>query len=134
VSRHITGCERRRYLDAHHLDHWANGGETSPDNLTLLCTYHHRLLHEGGFRIEHEGDEALRFLRADGRAIPRGGYRLEDFVDDGCLADDVDGTGGKSLREGFCTTTVQPPNEVRETAAIYRYGGFGSAARSLRST
>jgi Domain of unknown function (DUF222)/HNH endonuclease len=78
----FPGCERRRYLDAHHLDHWANGGETSPDNLTLLCTYHHRLLHEGGFRIEREGDEALRFLRAD----------------------------GKSLREGFRTTTVQPTN------------------------
>ena len=112
----FPGCERRRYLDAHHLQHWAEGGETSADNLTLLCTYHHRLLHEGGFTIEREGEEALRFLRADGRAIPRGGYRLEDFVDDGELADDAE-----SLHEGFCTSAVQrPANEVRETAALYR--------------
>ena len=33
-----------------------NGGETSLDNLTLLCTHHHRLLHEGGFRIAREAD------------------------------------------------------------------------------
>jgi hypothetical protein len=112
----FPGCERRHYLDAHHLHHWAEGGETSADNLTLLCTYHHRLLHEGGFTIEREGDESLRFLRADGRTIPRGGYRLEDFVDDG-VEDDVD---EKSLREGFRTNTVQPASEVRETAAIYR--------------
>jgi Domain of unknown function (DUF222)/HNH endonuclease len=120
----FPGCERRRYLDAHHLHHWANGGATSADNLTLLCTHHHRLLHEGGFKIEREGDEALRFLRADGRTIPYGGYRLEDFVDDGGLASDVHGADEKSLREGFRTSAVQPPNEVRETGAIYRVRPF----------
>jgi hypothetical protein len=114
----FPGCQRRHYLDAHHVHHWARGGETSAENLTLLCTHHHRLLHEGGFRIEREGGEALRFLRADGRAIPRGGYRLEDFADDGCLADEAGGADGKSLSEGFRTTTVHSPHEVRETAAI----------------
>jgi hypothetical protein len=34
--------------DAHHIEHWADGGATSLDNLTLLCSHHHRLLHEGG--------------------------------------------------------------------------------------
>ena len=47
----FPGCERKRYLDAHHLKHWAEGGDTSLENLTLLCTHHHRCLHEGGFRI-----------------------------------------------------------------------------------
>jgi hypothetical protein len=113
----FPGCERRRYLDAHHVHHWADGGQTSAENLTLLCTHHHRLLHEGGFRIEREGDGVLRFLRADGRAIPRGGYRLEDFLDDDCLANDVD---GKSLTEGFGTTLVQRSGQVREATVIYR--------------
>jgi hypothetical protein len=98
----FPGCGRQRYLDAHHLIHWANGGETSPENLTLLCTHHHRLLHEGGFKIEREGDSALRFIRADGRGIPRCGYRLEDFTDGGCPAD----SGDSPSREGFCTATV----------------------------
>jgi hypothetical protein len=107
----FPGCHRRRFLDAHHLEHWVDGGETHLDNLTLLCTYHHRLLHEGGFKIEREGTEALRFVRADGRRIPRGGYRLEDFTDD--VADDPS-------REGLCTTPVQrPQDEVREPAAVY---------------
>jgi Domain of unknown function (DUF222)/HNH endonuclease len=78
----FPGCHRRHYLDGHHLKHWANGGETVPDNLTLLCTYHHRLLHEGGFRVEREADGTLTFTRADGRVIPRFGYRVEDFTDD----------------------------------------------------
>jgi len=96
----FPGCHRKHYLDAHHLRHWANGGETVPDNLTLLCTYHHRVLHEGGFRVEREADGALTFTRADGRVIPRFGYRVEDFTDDygdGALAN----AGANPSREGF---------------------------------
>ena len=78
----FPGCERKRYLDAHHLTHWAQGGDTSLDNLTLLCTHHHRSLHEGGFRIHREVGGELQFQRADGRTIPRFGYRVEDFTDD----------------------------------------------------
>jgi hypothetical protein len=97
----FPGCRRKRYVDGHHLEHWLNGGETSPDNMTLLCRYHHRMLHEGGFSIVKEADQTLRFVTADGRTIPRCGYRLEDFVD------------GPSA-EGFCS------DEVREPAMIYR--------------
>ena len=78
----FPGCHRTHYVDAHHIEHWAKGGETTLGNLTLLCTQHHRLLHEGGYRIEVETDRTLRFLRADGRIIPRCGYRLNDMRDD----------------------------------------------------
>jgi hypothetical protein len=126
----FPGCHRKRYLDGHHLKHWINGGETNPDNMTLLCTHHHKLLHEGNFAIQRESDGTLRFVTADGRTIPRGGYRLEDFVDD-----DVGGETDDALtdapRGGFCTTPVQREwerAEVRETAAVYRL----EAVRSLR--
>jgi hypothetical protein len=113
----FPGCQRKRYLDAHHLEHWANGGETSLDNLTLLCTHHHRLLHEGGFRVEREQGGALRFQRADGRTIPRFGYRVEDFMDD----DGDNDTAASPSREGFCSTMVRNPSaEVRERRAVYR--------------
>jgi hypothetical protein len=79
----FPGCHRKRYLDGHHVDHWIDGGGTTADNITLLCTYHHRLLHEGGFSIVKDDDATLRFVTADGRTIPRCGYRREDFVDDG---------------------------------------------------
>jgi hypothetical protein len=122
----FPGCPRKRYLDGHHLEHWINGGETKPENLALLCRYHHRLLHEGGFSIVKEPDETLRFVTADGRTIPRHGYRREDFVDDGVGAD----ASGDTSAEGFCTTTVQSDferMEVRETAAIYRLRGAPAA-------
>jgi hypothetical protein len=42
------GCDRpQRWCDAHHVVHWADGGETSLDNLVLLCRRHHRMVHEG---------------------------------------------------------------------------------------
>lgn len=114
----FPGCQRKRYLDAHHLEHWANGGETSLDNLTLLCTHHHRLLHEGGFRIEREEGGALRFQRADGRAIPRFGYRVADFMDDD--GDTDTDAAARPSREGFCSTMVRNPSaEVRERRAVY---------------
>jgi hypothetical protein len=47
----FPGCGVR-FADAHHIEHWADGGETSLENLILLCPHHHRLLHEGGFRME----------------------------------------------------------------------------------
>ena len=41
----FPGCTQHRYVDAHHLEHWAEGGETKLDNLVQLCRYHHRLIH-----------------------------------------------------------------------------------------
>lgn len=46
------GCCESRWVDGHHIQHWCEGGETSLDNLVLLCRYHHRLLHQGLFSIE----------------------------------------------------------------------------------
>jgi hypothetical protein len=105
----FPGCHRKRYVDGHHLKHWIDGGETARDNLTLLCTYHHRMLHEGGFSVVKEADETLRFVTADGRTIPRCGYRREDFVDD-----DVGETHNNPSAEGFFA------DEVREPVAVYR--------------
>jgi uncharacterized protein DUF222 len=93
----FPGCHRKSYVDGHHLKHWIDSGETKLDNLTLLCSYHHRLLHEGGFSVVKEPDDTLRFLTADGRNIPRGGYRLADFVDD-----EVGGADQNPSREHYC--------------------------------
>jgi hypothetical protein len=52
------GCAHTRWLEAHHVMHWIDGGRTSLDNTLLLCSGHHRRLHEGGFRIctNHAGE------------------------------------------------------------------------------
>ncbi|MGH2926298.1 MAG: DUF222 domain-containing protein [Solirubrobacterales bacterium] len=67
----FPGCENRRWVDGHHIEHWAKGGETSLDNLVLLCRHHHRLLHEGGYSVKRRAaDGRLDFRRPDGHAIP----------------------------------------------------------------
>lgn len=47
----FPGCQNRRFVDGHHIRHWAEGGETSLANLVLLCRRHHRLVHEGGVEV-----------------------------------------------------------------------------------
>jgi hypothetical protein len=65
----FPGCARARWLHAHHLIHWAEGGPTDPANLAMLCGHHHRLIHEGGWRIEgHPGDE-LGFVHPGGQVL-----------------------------------------------------------------
>lgn len=63
----FPGCERKRWLHAHHLVHWADGGATNLDNLVLLCHAHHRLIHEGGWRTSGHPARALRFHDPSGR-------------------------------------------------------------------
>jgi hypothetical protein len=65
----FPGCANSRYIDAHHIEHWANGGETRPRNLVSLCRFHHRAVHEGGIRIEILDDGALRFVKPNGRSV-----------------------------------------------------------------
>jgi hypothetical protein len=65
----FPGCANTRYLDAHHVEHWANGGETKPGNLVSLCRFHHHAVHEGGVRIEVLDDGALRFVLKNGKAV-----------------------------------------------------------------
>jgi Domain of unknown function (DUF222)/HNH endonuclease len=50
----FPGCDRPPpWCDAHHIEHWADGGRTAVSNLLLLCRRHHRMVHRGGgFRLE----------------------------------------------------------------------------------
>ncbi len=65
----FPGCANSHYIDAHHIEHWVNGGETKPSNLVSLCRFHHRAVHEGGIRIEILDDGAFRFVRPNGTAV-----------------------------------------------------------------
>ena len=65
----FPGCESR-HCDAHHVVHWADGGETQLRNLVLCCRFHHRAVHEEGFRVVADADGQFRFLRPDGVALP----------------------------------------------------------------
>lgn len=55
------GCSQSRYVDGHHLVHWADGGETKLQNLVLLCRRHHRLVHEFGY-VVHNTASGFEFV------------------------------------------------------------------------
>jgi len=63
----FPGCSFKRYVDGHHVKHWAHGGETKLSNLVTLCRFHHRLVHEGQVSIETLNDGAFRFVRPNGQ-------------------------------------------------------------------
>jgi hypothetical protein len=83
----FPGCNNHRFLECHHVEHWANGGETDMDNLLLLCTKHHTLVHEGGFRIDRDFRDNWAFFRPDGIAVPEVGYvsRVDEYPPAGGL-------------------------------------------------
>jgi len=73
----FPGCGLR-FTDAHHVRHWADGGETKLANLVLLCRLHHRAVHEAGYRVDFPDHSPLasgargrpNFYDPKGRALP----------------------------------------------------------------
>jgi hypothetical protein len=66
----FPGCPERHFLHAHHRKHWADLGPTDLDNLILLCGYHHRFVHEHGWKIEVDREGRPIFIRPDGTVYP----------------------------------------------------------------
>ena len=64
----FPGCGSR-FTQGHHIKHWANGGPTTPSNLTLLCRRHHRAVHEDGFQVQRLADGELEFRDPRGRVV-----------------------------------------------------------------
>ena len=64
----FPGCGLR-FTDAHHVEHWADGGETSLRNLVLLCRRHHRRVHEDGWKICSDKVGQVVFFTPTGKAL-----------------------------------------------------------------
>jgi hypothetical protein len=65
----VPGCHATRGLRIHHIVHWADGGPTDTANLVALCPAHHRLVHQGHYRIGGNADGELIFTDDNGRPI-----------------------------------------------------------------
>ena len=64
----FPGCHSK-HCEAHHVEHWANDGETKLGNLLNLCHHHHGVVHEGGFTVELLATGEARFFTPDGRRV-----------------------------------------------------------------
>lgn len=67
----FPGCGVRRFAQAHHIVWWERGGATDLDNLLLVCSFHHKLVHEHGWSIRGRATEE-RWLRPDGSTFVAG--------------------------------------------------------------
>ena len=56
----------RRFAEAHHIRWWSEGGRTDLHNLALICSFHHKLVHEYGWRIERLRDGTTAWFHLDG--------------------------------------------------------------------
>lgn len=77
----FPGCTHSRYVEAHHIVPWVDGGATSIENITTLCTFHHHAVHEQGFRMARSENGSLLFFSPSGTLIPSS-PRPHRLVDD----------------------------------------------------
>jgi hypothetical protein len=66
----FPGCGNTRWVQAHHIIYSRLGGPTDMNNLILLCGYHHRFLHEHGWKITRNPNGQVRFHKPDGQVYP----------------------------------------------------------------
>jgi hypothetical protein len=66
----FPGCGRPpAWTEAHHIVWWESGGGTDLENLTLMCSHCHHLVHEGGWSLQRRSDGELEFRRPDGSIL-----------------------------------------------------------------
>ncbi|MGB6056653.1 MAG: DUF222 domain-containing protein [Microthrixaceae bacterium] len=85
----VPGCGLSRWLQAHHIIHWEDGGDTITENLATLCPRHHRMHHKGLLGITGNPDlpggdpDGLKFTNQHGIPIEATGQpkppRPDDF-------------------------------------------------------
>ncbi len=62
------GCTKRiAWTEAHHITFWRHGGPTSLDNLVLLCSRHHHLIHRPGWHLKLLPDGNVHIATPAGR-------------------------------------------------------------------
>ena len=67
----FPGCGSQRFAKAHHIDWWRDGGRTDLENLVLVCSFHHKLVHEHGWHIARDAD-GVRWFDPGGREFVAG--------------------------------------------------------------
>ncbi len=138
----FPGCGLR-LTDAHHVKHWADGGETSLRNLVLLCRRHHRAVHEGGVTVCLDKKEQVVFFTPRGRAISDAPRRIADPNYRGNFAQATGRRyrGGAETRSGVAvvgrreTESESAPNYRGNFATLpLRPSGYDGSARWKRDS
>jgi hypothetical protein len=76
----FPACGARRFTQAHHIVWWEHGGRTDLDNLVLVCSFHHKLVHELGWTLTRDADGMVAWSRPDGTRYLAGPGPPDDAV------------------------------------------------------
>jgi hypothetical protein len=95
----FPGCTHTRFTEGHHIEHWAEGGETKLENLITLCHFHHHLVHEGGYSVEAAPTSAeigaFIFTRPNGTLLDE--YKAVEKCFRGNILADLNGARGIAI-------------------------------------
>ncbi|HEV7719781.1 MAG TPA: HNH endonuclease signature motif containing protein, partial [Iamia sp.] len=110
------GCDSHLWIEAHHIIHWEDHGETATDNLLCLCAHHHRLHHQGLLGITGNADapDGMIFTTATGRVLEPSGRPTPPTTMPTVAP--YDGPTGETLHQHWVTFTRRPTCD-REPAA-----------------
>jgi hypothetical protein len=72
-SCRFPGCGAKRFTQVHHVRLWRHGGKTELQNLMLICSHHHRLVHELGWTVSRARDGVVRWFTPNGEGFGRAG-------------------------------------------------------------
>ena len=114
----FLGCGLR-FTDAHHVRHWADGGETCLSNLLVLCSYHHRLMHEEGWNIEWWGKDRPAFVDRKGQIHFDGRLRAAPQLPPDPVAALIDDTSRRGASPDFHTAGARWQREADIPKHVY---------------
>ena len=110
----FPGCGLR-FTEAHHVKHWADGGESDLRNTVLLCRKHHRAVHEGGVQVCLDVKGQVVFFTPRGKALlgapplapkPLAQGPLAEGHESGKPASDGPGTEGQTDRKPMLRSPI----------------------------
>ncbi len=117
----FPGCTHEYFLHAHHIRHWSRQGETSLKNLVTLCSFHHTLLHEGGYSVRRLMDGCYEFKTPTGRVIPASAPAMHGGVEDLRVANQLHGVN-VSAETGASQWDGSPVDYHHVMFTFFQYG------------
>jgi len=85
----FPGCSSR-HVEVHHIIPWEIGGLTDLVNLVLLCRFHHRRVHHGGYNVTLDPQSGgVDVTRADGTIVANEPVDLDAALPRPDIADDT---------------------------------------------
>jgi hypothetical protein len=67
----FPGCHSKSFLQCHHAVPWPEG-PTDLTNLLPLCAFHHRLVHEAGWKVRIRAQGIAEWSLSDGKLFSPG--------------------------------------------------------------